>query len=92
LSPVSPYEHLQEGDRLIFTGIPSTIIDLQKIQGLSIETDARLDMDNLRNKNSQLIEAVVSANSYLLNKTVKQTTFEADMMQRWLLFSEGMKE
>ncbi len=77
ITPVSAHEKIQNQDRLIFTGIVSTIVELQKIRGLVIETDTPVDLSDLQNGNAHLVEAVVSAHSSLVNKTVKQIHFRS---------------
>ena len=39
LAAVSPLERLQANDRLIFVGIVESVVNLQKIHGLTPETD-----------------------------------------------------
>jgi len=77
ITPVSASEKIRAGDRLIFTGIVSTIAELQTIRGLEIETDNPVDLFDLQNGNAQLVEAVISSHSSLLNKTVKQVQFRS---------------
>ncbi|MDQ0162539.1 SLC13 family permease [Aeribacillus alveayuensis] len=77
ISPVKSTTKIQEGDRLIFTGLISTIAELQKIKGLTLETGTNLTLDSLKNGNTQLVEAVVSHQSTLLYKTIKQVRFRS---------------
>jgi len=77
ITPVSAGEKIRAGDRLIFTGIVSTIAELQTIKGLEIETDNPVELFELQNGNAQLVEAVISSHSSLLNKTVKQVQFRS---------------
>ncbi|SEA77086.1 Di-and tricarboxylate transporter [Thalassobacillus cyri] len=79
ISPVRSTTIIQEGDRLIFTGLISTIADLQKIKGLHLETGTHLKLDDLKNGNgeTQLVEAVVSHQSSLLSKTIKKSRFRS---------------
>ena len=77
ITPVSAGEKIRAGDRLIFTGIVSTIAELQTIRGLEIETDNPVELYDLQNGNAQLVEAVISSHSSLLNKTVKQVQFRS---------------
>ena len=77
ITPVSASEKIRAGDRLIFTGIVSTIAELQTIKGLEIETDNPVDLPDLQNGDAQLVEAVISSHSSLLNKTVKQVQFRS---------------
>ncbi|MDL4838962.1 SLC13 family permease [Aquibacillus rhizosphaerae] len=77
ISPVRSTTSIQAQDRLIFTGLISTIADLQKTRGLTLETGTDLELDDLKNGTSQLIEAVVSHQSSLLSKSIKQSQFRS---------------
>ncbi|WP_026699552.1 SLC13 family permease [Salibacterium aidingense] len=75
ISPVSSKTLVQAGDRLVFTGMISTIADLQKRKGLEVNTGTDLSLDNIKNGNSRLVEAVVSHQSSLTHQTIKQSRF-----------------
>ncbi|MFZ4451312.1 SLC13 family permease [Salibacterium aidingense] len=75
ISPVSSKTLVQAGDRLVFTGMISTIADLQKRKGLEVNTGTDLSLDNIKNGNSRLVEAVVSHQSFLTHQTIKQSRF-----------------
>ncbi len=75
IAPVQTDRTLREGDRLIFTGLVSTIVDLERIKGLKIETGTDLKLDDLHNGNAFLVEAVVSHQSSIINQTVKESSF-----------------
>lgn len=77
ISPVRSTRTIQEGDRLIFTGLISTIADLQNVKGLSLETGSHLELEDLKNGNTELVEAVVSHQSSLLSKSIKQSQFRS---------------
>ncbi|OEH92149.1 SLC13 family permease [Bacillus solimangrovi] len=77
ISPVRSTTIIQEGDRLIFTGLISTIADLQNTKGLALETGSDLELEDLKNGNTQLVEAVVSHQSTLLDKSIKQSQFRS---------------
>ncbi|MCA1065332.1 SLC13 family permease [Rossellomorea aquimaris] len=77
ISPVRSTTKIQVGDRLIFTGLISTIADLQNIKGLAIETGSELELDDLKNGSTHLVEAVVSHQSSLLSKSIKQSQFRS---------------
>jgi len=71
-SPVPPYETLQKNDTLIFAGDTENIMDLViSNKGLSLPKDVH---DYNKDKN-EIIEAVVSTNSFLNGKTVKEAEF-----------------
>ncbi|MEK6268961.1 MAG: SLC13 family permease [Planococcus sp. (in: firmicutes)] len=77
ISSVSSKTVIQAGDRLIFTGLISTITELQKRKGLKLKTGTNLQLGDLKNGNTQLAEAVVSHESTLLSKTIKQAQFRS---------------
>lgn len=77
ISPVRSTSVIQAGDRLVFTGLISTIADLQKMKGLSLRTGTDLVLDDLKNGTTQLVEAVVSHQSSLLSKSIKQSQFRS---------------
>ena len=62
---------------MIFTGLISTIADLQKIEGLKLETGSDLKFDDLQNGKTNLVEAVVSHQSSLLSQSIKQSQFRS---------------
>lgn len=77
VSPVRSTTVIQAGDRLVFTGLISTIADLQKVKGLTLRTGTNLELEDLKNGTSQLVEAVVSHQSFLLSKSIKQAQFRS---------------
>ncbi|MCJ8006458.1 SLC13 family permease [Lederbergia wuyishanensis] len=77
VSPVKSTTIIREGDKLIFTGLISTIAELQKIKGLQLRTDSDFSLDMLKNGNTQLIEAVVSHHSSLLYKKIQDSNFRS---------------
>jgi di/tricarboxylate transporter len=77
ISPVKATTKIQVGDRLIFTGLVSTIAELQQMKGLTLETGTEINLDTLKNGNTHLAEAVVSHQSSLLHKTIKQVRFRS---------------
>ncbi|MBT2569814.1 SLC13 family permease [Planococcus sp. ISL-110] len=77
ISSVSSKTIIQSGDRLIFTGLISNITDLQKRKGLTLKTGTDLQLEDLKHGNTQLAEAVVSHESSLLSKTIKQSQFRS---------------
>ncbi|MGP4038804.1 SLC13 family permease [Gracilibacillus sp. D59] len=77
ISPVKSTTVVSGGDRLIFTGLISTIAELQQIKGLRLETGTHLDLDDLKNGQVQLVEAVVSHQSSLLSRSFKQSQFRS---------------
>ncbi|WP_174614419.1 SLC13 family permease [Virgibacillus ihumii] len=77
ISPVKSTTVIEEGDRLIFTGLISTIADLEEIKGLELETGTNIGLNDLKNGTSNLVEVVVSHDSALTTKTIKQSRFRS---------------
>lgn len=76
LAPARPDEILLEGDRLFFTGIPETILELQKIPGLNLAKRVSFTLrQGNRNRRACTFEAVIPASSPLLGKTVRASDF-----------------
>ncbi len=71
---VRPTEMLRESDRLIFTGIIDSIIDLQQITGLIPATNQVFKL-NAPRRERKMIEAVVSRSNPLLGRTIKEGNF-----------------
>lgn len=77
ITPVSPDQILESDDILVFAGIVSTIIDLQRIRGLEPAAKEELLQSLPGGRNRPMVEAVVSASSPLIGQTVKQSNFRA---------------
>lgn len=71
---VSPDQRLDEGDRLVFVGVVESVVDLQRIKGLSPATDQVFKLDAPR-ANRCLTQAVVSNSSPLVGKSVREGRF-----------------
>lgn len=71
---VGPYEKLRSKDRLIFTGIVDSIIDLQQISGLEPATEQVFKLNAPRNER-KMIEAVVSRSNPLVGRTIRGGKF-----------------
>ena len=74
LAAVEPDEILQANDRLIFTGMVESIVDLHHIQGLEPATEQVFKLGTTR-RDRHLVEAVVSQSNPLRGKTVKEGEF-----------------
>jgi di/tricarboxylate transporter len=75
ISPISPEEILRSGDRLVFAGAVSTIVDLQRIRGLvPVAEDEEPWQPDPR---YPLVEAVLSRSSPLMNRTLRDADFRA---------------
>jgi di/tricarboxylate transporter len=74
VSPVEPYEELQQGDILFFAGNTEDIVELiHSDKGLELPSTARAYNDD--NQQIEVIEAVLSNHSTLIGKTVKKSDF-----------------
>ncbi len=77
MAPVPPHERILNGDRLFFTGVPETIIELQKYPGLDIVKDPHFDLKNYDSDEKKTYEVVISQSSPLVGKTVRGSNFRA---------------
>ena len=74
LPAVDPSFVLNEEDRLVFVGLLDSVLDLRQIRGLEPE-DTQSKKLNVTDTTRTLVEAVVSANSGIVGKTVRQSVF-----------------
>lgn len=74
LVAVSPQEVLQGGDHLVFAGITDSVIDLQKIRGLTPATDQIFKLEQPR-PNRTFIECVIARRSPVVGKTIRESRF-----------------
>ena len=74
LPAVDPSLVLAQGDRLAFVGVLDSVIDLRNIRGLEPDEDHTKKIDVSRTTRT-LVEAVVSANSPLVGKSVRDAKF-----------------
>jgi di/tricarboxylate transporter len=77
-TPVEPGEKIQLYDYLFFTGLPETIIELQRIDGLSLLKEKTFDLKNFDSDEFGAFEAVVSPNSPLIGKNVRESKFRSN--------------
>jgi di/tricarboxylate transporter len=77
ISPVGPDDKLEIDDRLVFAGVVSSIVELEKIPGLIPTADAAYEISPREQRRRSLCEAVISANSPLIGKTIKEADFRA---------------
>ncbi|MCC6490858.1 MAG: SLC13 family permease [Candidatus Hydrogenedentes bacterium] len=77
ISPVGPDQRLAAGDVLTFTGEVSTIVDLERVPGLVPIADEGYESQALRQRGRMLCEAVVSATSPVIAKTIRDSNFRA---------------
>ena len=75
ITPVTPQDELHAGDRLIFTGVVTTIVDLEKIPGLVPAVDQTYELHPQKRSQRHLTEAVLSRTSPLIGTTVRKANF-----------------
>jgi di/tricarboxylate transporter len=77
LSPVSPAEMIEANDRLVFAGIVSSIIELERIPGLTPAADPTYEVSPSKQRERRLCEAVISITSPLIGKSIREADFRA---------------
>jgi di/tricarboxylate transporter len=77
ITPVRPEVVIETEDRLVFAGVVATIVDLQRIRGLVPLSDEELDEENSAVHRHGLVEAVVSASSPLVGKSIRDSNFRS---------------
>ena len=75
ITPVTPRNIIRNGDRLVFSGIVETIVDLEKIPGLVPTADLNYDVAPASRRKRQLVEVVLSSACPLLGTTVREGGF-----------------
>jgi len=75
ITPVTPEDVIHPNDRLIFTGVVSTIVDLEKIPGLVPAADMTYEIDPKMGHRRHLTEAVISNSSPLVGRSVREVNF-----------------
>jgi di/tricarboxylate transporter len=66
---------LRDGDRIILNIAMSGVRDVQTIRGLALVPEAELGVEEIGIEETTLVEAIVSNNSPLLGKTLKELDF-----------------
>ncbi len=74
LAAVSPEERLEAGDRLVFAGITESVIDLQRIRGLTPAAGQTFKLDAPKDER-RFYETVLAASSPVARKTVRESRF-----------------
>ncbi len=74
LTPAAPRDVIRAQDQLVFTGIVSTIVDLEKIPGLVAVSETVSEAATTREQRN-LIEVVLSHTSPLIHSTVREAQF-----------------
>ncbi|MCR9292477.1 MAG: SLC13 family permease [bacterium] len=75
LAPVAPTDLIEENDRLVFTGIVATIVDLEKIPGLVPAADMNYEISQEKNLTRSLVEVVLSPSSPLVGRSIRNANF-----------------
>lgn len=75
ITPVAPEDIIHAGDRLVFTGVVSTIADLEKIPGLVPAADMNYEVNPRKRTSRKLTEAVLSDSCPMVGKTVRAAKF-----------------
>ncbi len=75
ITPVTPQDTIRAGDHLVFTGIVTTIADLERIPGLVPAVDRSFETEPSARIHRQLTEVVLSRTSPLVGLTVRETDF-----------------
>jgi len=78
IAPVQPDDVIRIGDRLVFTGIVSGIVELEKIYGLLPIADSNYEVSPKGQRDRRLCEAVISESSPLNGKTIRDAEFRAN--------------
>jgi len=80
LAAVSPRQRLHGGDRLVFVGLIESVVDLQRMRGLTRAPEADFQIETPHG-NRRLMEAVVSDRCPLIGTTIRdgqfRTTYDA---------------
>jgi len=77
IAPAGPNERIQQGDRLFFTGLPKTILELQRTPGLQLIKESSFDLKQYDSEKVRTFEAVVSPSSPLVGKNVRESNFRS---------------
>lgn len=75
IAPARPDEIIRLNDRLFFTGLPKTILEIQKTAGLQLLKDSKFDLKQYDSSTIKPFEAVVSPSSPLIGKNVRESNF-----------------
>jgi di/tricarboxylate transporter len=75
ITPVTPLDTIRAGDHLVFTGVVSTIVDLQKTPGLVPAADVNYETHPSAGRKRHLTEVVLSRTSPLIGQTIREGQF-----------------
>ena len=74
-STARPGDEIKQDDRLFFTGLPKTILELQKTPGLQLKKDSSFDLKQYDSDEIKPYEAVISQSSPLVGENVRDSNF-----------------
>ena len=74
IAPITPKDKIRQNDRLVFTGVVATIVDLEKIPGLIPAADINYEIATATSRRS-LVEVVLSPSSPLVGSTIRKANF-----------------
>ncbi|MCD2138549.1 SLC13 family permease [Salinicoccus halitifaciens] len=77
VEPVEASTYIRKGDHIIFSASLNRIAVIEKLKGISLETGTDKSLDVLQNENHHLVEAVISHNSSLVGKTIRDSEFRS---------------
>lgn len=77
VEPVGASTYIRKGDHIIFSASLNRIAIIEKLKGISLETGTDKSLDVLQNENHHLVEAVISHNSSLVGKTIRDSEFRS---------------
>ena len=75
ITPVTPRDTINAGDRLVFTGVVSTIVDLEKIPGLVPAADISYEFHPKSRQQRFLTEVVLSRSCPLIGNSIRKANF-----------------
>ncbi|MDX2435638.1 MAG: SLC13 family permease [Acidobacteriota bacterium] len=77
IAPVQPDHVIEAGDVLTFSGVVRTIVELEKIPGLTPVADPDYEHELSEKREKLLSEAVVSPTSPLIGQSIRDSNFRA---------------
>ena len=73
---VYPNTAIQEGDIIRITCDKETIEKIKSTKGIELKADLKWNEENITNEDERLYEAMVTPNSFLVNKSIKGLNFK----------------
>jgi di/tricarboxylate transporter len=77
IAPVKPTDKIKKRDRLVFTGLVNSIVQLQKIPQLAPVDEKKHYRDLRKTGKGRIVEAVVSRSSPMLGRTIREGNFRS---------------